>query len=359
MASSSCSIPPASPRFSVNELVVGLTLVFSATLFAGDIPAPPEKAAPGIERGAWSIEGWGNAGTADKATEGDLRLLKIIYSGGDKDKAAYKHLTCFGLAHTGKIRMLVYAPEASPPQIGLALSTTLAYIWHESKPVDLKKGWNKIEIAAGTRDWKTATSEWNYTTTIEPRNDIRAIDIVVYNAEKSGSLYVLGLNYDPDDIGQKVQALAKELQSEDAEKRETAEKALVEIGRPAMEALHQLAEDDRPEVLLRAASALRKIEALKEAPPPDPKIREELEKQREEQTFADARRRADYIVRGLDTQRAKLLGILKDANTELAQGRLELGKLRLTPEEQRKAYEALLTKLEEAIKAVEPLLQKK
>jgi len=317
------------------------------------------KTVPGIERGSWSLEGWGNPGTADKSTQGELRLLKIIFSGGDKDKAAYKHLTCFGLAHTAKIRLLVYAPEADPPRIGLALSTTLAYIWHESKPVDLKKGWNPVEIAAGTRDWKTATSDWKFTTTIEPRNDIRAIDIVVYNGEKSGSLYVLGLNYDPDDVGQKCLALAAELRSEDADKREAAEKALVEIGRPAMEILHQLAEDDRPEVLLRAASALRKIEALKEAPPPDPKIRLELEKQREEQTFADARRRADYIVRGLDTQRAKLLGILKDANTELGQGRLELGKLQFIDDEQRKAYEGLLTKLDESIKAVEPLMTKK
>ncbi|HYG77281.1 MAG TPA: hypothetical protein VEK08_19910 [Planctomycetota bacterium] len=333
-------------------------MLLSVALSAGDIPLPPEKIAPGVERGGWTLEGWGNPGTADRFTDGDMRYLKVVYTGGDKDKAAFKHITCFGVAHTGKIRMWVYAPDKNPPQIGLALSTTLAFIWHESKPIDLKQGWNKVEIALGTRDWKTETSEWKFTTTIEPRNDIRAVDLVIYNEKKTGVLYVLGLNYDPDDTGEKVAALARQMQSEDAEQREQAEKALVEIGRPAMETLYQLAEDDRPEVLLRAASALRKIENLKEAPPPDPKIREQLEKQREEQTFDDARRRADYIVRGLDTQRAKLLGILKDATTELAQGRLEIGKLRYVDPEKKKAYEALLNRLDEAIKAVEPLLKK-
>src|SRR5205823_10119866 len=105
-----------------------------------------------------------------------LRLLKLIYAADDKDKAAFKHLTCFGLAYTGKVRMWVYAPKDNPPKVGLALSTTLAYIWHESKAVDLKKGWNKVEFAVNVPDWKTAITEWKFTTAIEPRDDVRAID---------------------------------------------------------------------------------------------------------------------------------------------------------------------------------------
>lgn len=335
-------------------------LPFSFAALAADaIPPLPEKVEAGIERGVWALEGWGNSGTAEKLAAGDQKFLKLIYSNDEKDKTAFKHLTCFGLAYKGKLRMWVYAEKDNPPQVGLALSTTLAYIWHESKPVDLKKGWNKIEISAANPDWKTAVSEWKFTTAIEPRDDVRAIDIVVYNGKSEGQLLVYGLSYDPDDKGEKVKALAKELQSEDSEKREAAEKALVEIGRPALEALNQLAEDERPEVLLRAASARRQIEAIKEPPPPDPKIRAELEKQRTEQSYEEARRRVDYAVKRLDSERARIIGLLKDAQTELAQGKTDLEKMGNVDPEKRKVFEGLLEKLDAALKELAPYAKPK
>jgi len=337
------------------RLLSGIVL-FAGVLCAGDVPLLKEPVKPGVERGAWSLEAWGNSGSADKYVIGDHKLLKLIYTGGEKDKSAFKHITCFGVAHNAKLVMHVYAPEDNPPQVGLALSTTPAYIWHESKPVDLKKGWNKVEISAANRDWKTATSEWKFTTAIEPRDDVRAIDIVIYNGNKTGVLYVLGLQYDPDARGEKIAALASKMRSEEPDARAEAEKELVAIGRPAMEALFQLADDERPEVLLRAASALRQIEAIKEEPPPDPKIRAELEKQREEQSFDESRRRAEYTLRGLDNERIKLLGLLKDAHTELLQGREELKMLKFVDEEKRKSYTQTLDKMDAALKELGPLM---
>jgi hypothetical protein len=340
-------------------------LLFSFLIFtfsfvrAADVPALPEKVEAGIERGVWTVEGWGNSGSAEKVVSGDQKFLKLIYAADDKDKAAYKHLTCFGLAFKGKVRMWIYAAKDDPPAVGIALSTTLAYIWHESKPVDLKKGWNKIEISAANNDWKTAVSEWKFSTAIEPRDDVRAVDIVVYNGKSEGQLLVYGLTYDPDEKGEKVKALAKELQSEDGDKREAAEKALVEIGRPALEVLNQLAEDERPEVLLRAASARRQIEAIKEPPPPDPKIRAELEKQRTEQSYEEARRRTDYAVARLDNERAKILGLLKDAQTELTQGKADLEKMGNVDPEKRKVYEGLLAKLDAALQELAPYAKPK
>lgn len=332
---------------------------FSFAVSAADIPPTPEPVAPGVERGVWTLEAWGNSGAAERVTDGGQKLLKMIYSSDGKDKAAFKHLTCFGVAFKGKLRMWVYAPKENPPQVGIALSTTLAYIWHESKPVALKKGWNKIEVAAGTPDWKTAVTEWQHTTAIEPRDDIRAIDIVIYNGKGEGQLYALGLQYDPDDKGEKILALTKELQSEDSDKREAAEKALVAIGRPAMEALYQLADHERPEVLLRAASARKQIEAVKEPPPPDPKIRAELEKQRTEQSYEETRRRTDYTLKSLENERVKILGQLKDANAELMQGKADLEKMGNVDPEKRKVYEGLLEKLEATIKELAPYAKPK
>ena len=56
-----------------------------------------------MERCAWSIEAWGNGGTVERSTVDGKKLLKLIFGGGDKDKTAYKHLTCFGIATNGKL----------------------------------------------------------------------------------------------------------------------------------------------------------------------------------------------------------------------------------------------------------------
>jgi vacuolar-type H+-ATPase subunit I/STV1 len=165
------------------------------------------------------------------------------------------------------------------------------------------------------------------------------------------------LTFDLDETGKKVAALIVDLQSDDVEKRALAEKALVEIGRPAMEQLYLVADDDRPEVLLRAASAMRQIEDIPEELPTDPALRAELEKQREEQRFDEARRRAEYAMRGIDNERARLFSLLKDAQAELAVGKLELTQLKYVEEEKRKSYADTLAKIETALQECEILLK--
>ncbi len=123
--------------------------------------------------------------------------------------------------------------------------------------------------------------------------------------------------------------------------------------------MNQLTDDERPEVLLRAASARRQIEAIKEPPPPDPKIRAELEKQRIEQSYEEARRRTDYTMQSLNNERAKIIGMLKDATAELAQGKKDLEKMGDVDPEKRKVYEALLEKLDAAVKELAPFAKPK
>ena len=340
----------------MRNLFLSAALLMVAWASAGEVPPPPDGPV-GMERGGWSLEPWGNSGAAERTLIKDKKVLKLIYTADKKDKAAFKHLTYLGLAKDGKVRLHVYSGEDSPPKVGLAISTTRAYRWHESKPCDLKKGWNKLEFSVGAKDWKTESSQWKHTAAVEPIDQVRAVDIVIYNGENSGVLLAYGLQYDPDERGKQVAGLIKDLQSEDLELRGKAEKALVLVGRPAMEALYQVADDERPEVLLRAASALRQIEEVPEELPADPTVREQYEKQREEQNFDEARRRADYALRALDNERAKLLGLLKEAQAELTLGRTELDQLKFVDVEKRKLYAAALDKIEAALKEVQPLVK--
>ena len=194
---------------------------------------------------------------------------------------------------------------------------------------------------------------------VAPIDDVRAIDIVVYNGKESGALYIQGLQYDLDERGEKIAQSAKQLQSEDVDERMAAEKALVAAGQPAKEALNQLLDEERPEVLLRAASALRAIESAQEELPKDPKLRDELLKQKEEQQFEEFRRGAEYTLHGLETERIKLLGVLKDAHDQVAIGRSEIEKLQFTDIDKRKSYSETLDKLDAMVKELQVFVLEK
>ncbi|HLX60394.1 MAG TPA: hypothetical protein VKX17_03835 [Planctomycetota bacterium] len=337
------------------KLILPLILVYALNLSATDIPLNPAKTDPGMEVGQWSTEPWSNSGSVEKQSINDQKMMQVLYTGGKNDKAAFKHLTSFGLNPKGKIKLHVYTAEEKPPQVAIALSTTLAYKWHESKWRDLKKGWNALEFDVGTSDWKTEASGWKFSVSVEPPNDVRAVDFIVFNGDKTGVLYVQGWSYDADETGEKIKTFMQDIQSEDASKRELAEKALVAIGRPALEALHQIADNDRPEVLLRAASAIRQIEAIPEAKPADPTILEAIEKQKEEQSFDETRRRAEYTLRGIDTERQRIESLFKDAQEEVTAGKKQLADLKFTEDEKKKDFADTVEKLEKLLKEIEPL----
>ena len=337
------------------RLCAAILFFVAFTTLAGDIPPNPAKAPPGMELGTWAIEegDWGNSGTPEVVSVGAQRLLKLAYLGGAKDKTAFKHVTGLGLKRDGKIRLDVFTAEEKPPQVAVAVLTTKDYVWHESKAFDLKTGWNALEVENGPKEWKTQATEWKLATPITGAGDVRAVDILVYNGDKSGVLYVQGMTYESNAMGEKALGFIKDLQSEDPDKRDLAEKGLVAVGRAALEPLHQIADDERPEVLLRAASAIRQIEALPDDQVPDAGTLETVEKQQEFQGFDEARKKAEYTRRGLETERQRLSSLAKEARAQLEQGREELKKLKFTDDDKRKAYEESLDQLEATVKQAE------
>ncbi len=334
-------------------------LVLAAPVFGLDVPQNPDNPKPGMERCAWSLEGWGNTGTVERGSTDARKLLKLVFGGGTKDKTAFKHMTCFGIDPKGKISFSIYSDDEKPPQLGLALCTTASYQWHESKILTLKKGWNKVEFAVGEKVWKTEASGWKFEVPVASVEDIRAVDVLLFSGEKQqGAVYIQGMTYDPNDVGKKIAAAMVDLQSEDIEKRGAAEKAVVAFGRPATEALYQIEEDDRPEVMLRAASALRQIEAEPEKLPEDPTKRAEIMKQKEENSFDDLRRNAEYTLHSLETQRARMLGFMKEAQDEASNGRSQLDGMKYVDPEKRKTYLDTLDKIDGMVKELQPLFNK-
>lgn len=310
-----------------------------------EIPENPAKAQAGFETGAWTIEGWGNNGSAEPVQLGERKLLRLTYEGGDKEKAAYRQALSYSAAAEGKVRLHVYAPQENPPKLAIVLWTGASQVYYEAKPLALKQGWNALEAPLGERTWKTEATEWKYQASVAEPQKVQAIGLIVLNDKSSGWLAVEGLEADPDEATRKVLALVEKLQDKDGELRAQAETELVAAGEAAVPYLKQLRAHGRPEVALRAGWALDKIEARLE----EQRQKEEAQR-REAAAFIEARQRLENLAREMLEGRDKLQTLVQQAREELIRARAALKDLKAPSEDERRAYEEAVEKLDKASK---------
>jgi hypothetical protein len=312
------------------------------------IPPHPAKPAAGLEAGTWTVEAWGNPGAAEVITVGEQKLLKLSCTGGEKEKVAFSQALAFDAAADGKLRLHVYAPEPKAPPFAVVLLTGKDHVWHETPPFALKQGWNALEYPLNEPRWKTKATQWKFQASVAEPQDIRGFGLLVLNGKDSRWLAVAGLAADLSPATKKVAELIEKLQDQDGEVRAKAEAELVAIGRPAVLALTQLKDSKRPEVALRAGWALDKIEGRHGA-----EKRQESTKKREAAGFADARRRVDQALKGLESGRERLQVLAQEARDELERAAHARKDLKAPSEEELKAYDAALEKLDKLSKELQ------
>jgi hypothetical protein len=320
-------------------LVVVCIAVVSAEETA-QVPANPQKCEAALETGKWKAEAWANEGLSETIVAGDVRALKLTYAGGEKEKVAFSQQTQLSADAEGKIRLHIFAPVEKPPQVAVYLLTGVKADWHEAKPFTVKQGWNEFEVSLTPPNWKTAGTKWEFKTGVEHAEDIRGIGLIILNGKTSGWLAVQGLSMDAGKASKEIEELAKKMLSEDGEERAQAEKALAEIGRPAIPVLRKLKGNERPEVSLRAGWALDKIEASSEK-----ERRADEAKQLETKAFTDAKRRTETLIENLKGSRTKLQQLASDAREELLRAQ-KAKDLKAPSDEEQKSYEELLKQLD-------------
>lgn len=306
------------------------------------VPGNPEKCEAGLETGTWKAEAWANEGSTAIVVAGDVRALKLTYTGGEKEKVAFSQQISFAADVEGTLRLHVYAPVEKPPQVAVYLQTGAKAEWFEAKPLVVQQGWNQFEVPLTAPYWKTAGTKWEFKTGVEHVEDVRGLGLIVMNGTSSGWLAVQGLILDAGKISMEIEALMKKLLSEDGEERAQAEKALAALGRPALPVLRKLKDHERPEVALRAGWALDKIEANTEM-----ERRAEEEKRRGTKAFSEARRRVETLLENLKGSRAKLQQLASDAREELLRAQRSKD-LKAPSEDEQNAYEELLKRLDAA-----------
>ena len=257
------------------SVITALGCVWSSWICAVDVTGPgkdgdqiPESPAKpeernGLEMGTWVAETFGNALDVEvvkpKGHEANA-LLKLDYLGGRSEKAVVRQLVQFALAEKGKLLCLVYCAEKDPPKFAVALCTGDAFLWQESEALALKQGWNEVSLDLDAKKWKSQASGWKNEAELVGREDLRAIELLVFNGKNGGAVFVDALHLDRDEkVMQKLQEWVKKLGSEEFEVREAAEKALVMAGRQALEELKKAAAGSDPEVAQRAKRVLDRI----------------------------------------------------------------------------------------------------
>ena len=162
------------------------------------LPPSGREEIDGLETRGWARENFGNQGMAFVLPAGkpDKKVLALTFSPGDKEKTGFGRILDLSAKEDGKLALAAYNPSDAPITVSIALTTGPDHVWHESKPIELKAGWNAIELALDATDYKTAASGWRYSSAISNKHELRGLFIVVNNARREGHIFIDGMTLD-------------------------------------------------------------------------------------------------------------------------------------------------------------------
>ena len=208
------------------------------------------------EDGSLSVD----SGHITKGNQGNPMLM-IDYLGGRKPRVDLRRWSSFAANEKGKINLHVYSARKDPPKFALAICTGENYRWQESKPVSLKKGWNAISFSLNSNEWMSEKSKWKFEAAPKELNDVRALNLLIYNGRDGGVLYVDAFHIDRDKtIELAIDKWIGKLYSSDAAERDQAEKELTKLGHPVVERMLEFAEKNT-EAANRARRIAEKFQA--------------------------------------------------------------------------------------------------
>ncbi len=166
-------------------------------------PAPtPKNTRDGLESHRWrpiaiDEHNQGSARNLNDAGNDGGALLELAFSGQNrkketKDKAAFQLAEKLNLKDQTALLMDIYVPDDKPVRLAVALVTGNNFEWYESKTVILPGGeWTmgvRFDLTLAT--WKAQKSGWNHTLKPDNLDQVRNLNLLVYNGRQEGKIYV-------------------------------------------------------------------------------------------------------------------------------------------------------------------------
>ncbi len=169
-------------------------------------PTPP-KVLPTVQGGLES-KGWDNEAlqwsnpvkpqVINIVTEaGNTPALKIEFSAGDKDKATIKRSARLTIGQNSVLTFQAQNISEKPISVAIAVKTGSKYLFHESPQQLIKTGeaFQKIRFDLKSANFKSAASNWENNTPVADLNDVKEIQILIYNGQQNGTLIISGMGF--------------------------------------------------------------------------------------------------------------------------------------------------------------------
>ena len=184
------------------------------------VPPPPAAAAPavlpepekvassateGLETKGWQPENpqYSNPALsevvpllADEKLAGVKRALKVTFSKGDKDKAAIKKPVNLDASDEHVLSFQVRKQDTGSIRVAIAVKTG-NWVYYEStvQTVKADDGWKELRFDLKAATFKSQKSEWANTATVSDIDEVKEIQVLLYNRDADGSALISGMRF--------------------------------------------------------------------------------------------------------------------------------------------------------------------
>jgi hypothetical protein len=158
----------------------------------------------GLESKGWDSEAlqWSNPATAKLITltsnDNLVPALQVDFKSGDKDKAAIKRLIHLTITENSVLTFWAQTPGDRPVNVAVAVKTGNQYVFHESPQMTVKPGdFQQLKFDLKASNFKSAATGWAGTGRVADLNDVKEVQVLIYNGSSDGSLLITNMGFPP------------------------------------------------------------------------------------------------------------------------------------------------------------------
>lgn len=177
----------------------------ASTASSPEAGATPGALAEGLETKGWLGEAaqWSNpvAGEVvpligDDRLPGIKRALNVTFGKGGKDKAALKKSVNLDATEDHVFTLRLKNKTTQPLRVSIAVKTG-QWVFHESQIQVVKddEGWKELRFDLKDTTFKSEKSIWANNAPVEGLDEVKEIQVLIYNKDVEGSALISGMRF--------------------------------------------------------------------------------------------------------------------------------------------------------------------